>query len=53
MKYLPRLVVKDILSEEILNIQSTYNWLDFKSMNKLVCVKCVKYLQGYMVNKNE
>lgn len=51
MKYLPREVVKDILTEEILNIQSIYNWLDFKNMNKLVTKKCVVYLKEYIDNQ--
>jgi len=53
MKYLFKVVVKDILEEEIVEIYENYKSVDFKALESLVSKKCVKVLKDVMMKGSD
>jgi len=53
MPILYKLVVEDILEEEILNIYNNFNTIDFKQLNKLISKECAVILKRVIMNQQK
>lgn len=51
MPKLYRYVMKDILTEYIIDISEDYNSVDFTSMSKIIAARCANMLKSYLLTK--